>query len=227
MVVPVAVTVLRSTLRAILSHLNEMFVDSGIGCELWVERGREHFPLLYENRMSGIFRENFHAFADRLDDGRANKNHFERFFVQLGATFVNVAGELASIGVAQHGNVHQAKRRLRGAVNITSHENGAGAGAEERAAIRSELFQLVEETLFGQDFQMRGTFAAGQDDTGKSIEIFGLADENMVDAKTVESFGVRFVITLNGENANLHFGSVPQGLNPNFSATSISELSRP
>jgi len=74
----------------------------------------------------------------------------------------------------------------------------------------SEGFQRVEEALFLHDFQMRGAFAAGQDDSGKAGEASGGADVGVGDAETVEHRGVGFEVTLDGEDADFHLTRFPK-----------------
>ncbi len=115
--------------------------------------------------------------------------------MELGAALVNVAGDLPAIGVAQHGNVHQAERLLRRAVYLAGQQNGTGTGAKECAAICGKLFQCGEKALFGEHLNVSGTFAARQDDPGKAGKIFRPAHEDVLDAETVEGSGVRLVVS--------------------------------
>ncbi len=85
--------------------VEKVLVDGVIGRKLGMKRGSENAALLHEHRMPGIFRQNFHAWADGFDNRGANEHHFERFFVKLRRAAVNVACELAAVAVPQHGDV--------------------------------------------------------------------------------------------------------------------------
>src|SRR5580704_12858098 len=104
-----------------------------------MKRGRKDAALADENRMTGIFCENFDVRADFFDDGSADEDHFQRFGMQLGFSHVDVARELTTIAIAQNAGVEQRERGLRGAVNFFCEENCASAGAEERAIFCGKL----------------------------------------------------------------------------------------
>src|SRR5579863_2136702 len=117
---------------------------------------------------------------------------------------MDFAGELASVAVAQNRNVEQPERFLRRAVDVAREEDRARARAEERAAIRRELFQRREEALFPHYFQMRRALAARKNHAGNIGEIIRKAHVAMLDDKSIKRLGVRLVIPLDCDDPNLH-----------------------
>ena len=168
-----------------------------------MERRRDKFTLLHENRMAFVFAKNFDARANRFDDRRADKNHFDGRIAQFGAARVNVAGDLAAVSVAQHGNVEQPKRLLFRPMHFAREHDRAGARAEERAAILSrKLLQRVEETFFLHHFKMRGALATGKNYAFQPFQILRPSNKFPRLTKTLERLGVGFVVALNGDDAD-------------------------
>src|SRR5271156_3348102 len=109
--------------------------------------GRQNLALTHEDRMPGVFREDFHTFTHGLDNRRANENHFHGRLGNFCLSQVNVARKLASIAISQHGNIEQRERLLRGAVNFAREKNRSGASSEKCASVGSKLLQRIEEAL--------------------------------------------------------------------------------
>jgi hypothetical protein len=183
---------------AVACDAREIFVNCGVVGQFGMKRGRKDAALADKNRMTGIFGENFDVRADSFDDGSADEDHFQRLGMQLGFSHMDVAGKLAAVAVAKNRGVEERERGLRGAVNFFCEENCASAGAEERAFLRGKLFQGVEEAFCGHHFQVRGAFAAGEDDAVESLQVLRRADEGVVNADALKHLGVGFVITLDG-----------------------------
>src|SRR6202167_2098976 len=176
--------------------------------------GRQNFALAHEDRMAGAFREYFHTFTNGFDNRRANENHFDGCRGNFCVSEVNVAGELASIAVSQNGDIEERERFLRGAVYFACEENGSGARPEKCAAIRSELFQGIEEAFFGHYFQVRDAFTARQNHARNAFQVFRAANVGVGNADAVKHFGVSFVVTLNREYADVHVFFVQARISP-------------
>ena len=65
---------------------------------------------------------------------------------------------------------------MRGILDVSGEENGAGAGAENGAAFGGELADGVEEAFFLEELELRGAFAAGEDEGVGFAEIGDGAD---------------------------------------------------
>ena len=83
-----------------------------------MKRRGHHAAFADQHRMPGILRENFNSLPDRFNDRRADENHLERLFAQLGLGHVDVARKLPAVAVAQDRDVEQPERRLRGPVDL-------------------------------------------------------------------------------------------------------------
>ena len=179
--------------------------------QLRVKSGSEDTALPNKHRMARILREDLDARANGFDDGRTNEDHFKRLFAQTGGAEMNVTGELATVPIAQNGDVQQSERGLRRAVDFAGKKDGTGAGTEERATAGRKFPERVEQTFLGHHFEVGGAFAARKNDARKAGEIAGQADEGVADAEAVEHPGVRFVVSLNGDDSDFHFNTQRQG----------------
>ena len=65
-------------LLSIAGEAQEIFVDSGVGCQLRMKCRDEDAALLDQDGFAFGFGEDFDFPADLFYDGRANENHFER-----------------------------------------------------------------------------------------------------------------------------------------------------
>ena len=82
-----------------------MTVDGGVVGEFGVEGGGEEMVSLDEGGGAIEFGENGDARSDTFDDGAADEDHFERVFFQRAGTEENVAGELATVRIAEDGHI--------------------------------------------------------------------------------------------------------------------------
>lgn len=183
-----------------------MLVDGGVGGEFGVEGGGEDFALFHERGLAFMFGENCDARSDFFDDGAANENHFERIFLERAGAEEYVAGELAAVAIAQNGHVQEFKRILRRIFDVGGKENGSRAGAKNGAALGRESADCVVEALFLEELELRGAFAAGEDEAIAAIEIGDGTDFHGVGAELVKHGGVGLEVTLDGENADFHDG---------------------
>jgi len=88
--------------------------------------------------------------------------------------------------------------------DVRGEEDGAGAGAENGAALGGELADGVEETFFLEELELRGAFAAGEDEGVGMAEIGDGADLEGLHAESLESGGVCGEVALDGEDADGH-----------------------
>ena len=87
--------------------------------------------------MTGIFRQDFNSLPDGFDNRRANENHLDRFFAQLGLAKVDIAGQLPPVSIAENADVEQPERFLRRAVYLASQQNRSGTSSEKRSDRKS------------------------------------------------------------------------------------------
>jgi len=87
---------------------------------------------------------------------------------------------------------------------MSGKENGAGAGAENGAAFGGKLADGVEQTFFLEELELRGAFAAGEDESVGLAEISDGADLEGLCAQCLESGSMGGEITLDGEDADVH-----------------------
>ena len=104
-----------------------------------MKRRSEYVSLPHQNGVAAEFRQNFNLGPNGFKNRRANKNHFDALFTQLGLHHMHVAGELSSVAVPQHRRVQQSQRRLRRPVHFASQQNRAGTGAVHRPAIDAKF----------------------------------------------------------------------------------------
>ena len=130
-------------------------MHGGVAGQLRVKRGHQHFALAHQHRVAGIAGQHFDPGTDGLDDRRANEDHFQRLGLELRRHGAHAAGNLAAVGVARDDQIGEAQRGLRGRAHFAGQENGARAGAEERAAARGqraerrfEAFVLAETSAW-------------------------------------------------------------------------------
>jgi len=87
--------------------MEEMSVDGCVRSKFGVKGGGEKIFVLYEDGFAGVFGEDFERVAGAFDDGAADKDHLQRFGFEFARAEENVAGDLAAVGVAENGHVHE------------------------------------------------------------------------------------------------------------------------
>lgn len=189
---------------AIFGQFEKMLVDGGVGGEFGMEGGREDFAVFDESGLAIKFCEDGDARSDFFDDGAANEDHFERIFFERARTEEDVAGELAPVAVAKDGHVEEFEGILGRIFHFRGQKNRAGAGAENSVAVRGEFADGVVETLFLEELELRGAFAAGENKAVAAVEIRDGADFDGGGTERVEHGGVGLEITLDGEDADFH-----------------------
>ncbi len=182
-----------------------------VGGEFGMECGGHHVAFLHQRWLAGEFGEDFDAFTDALENWGADENHFERFVVESGFAGDDVAVDLAAVAVAQDGHVEQAERILLRIFYVGGEEDCAGAGAENWAIVRGEFADGFVEAFFLEELELRGAFAAGEDETVAAFEIGGRADFDGFGAEIGEHSGVGGEVTLYSEDSDFQASSRARG----------------
>jgi hypothetical protein len=185
------------------NHLQKVFVDGGVAREFGMKCGGEEILVLNEDGLARIFGENIESGAGTFDDGAADENHFERVGLQFGRAEENVAGDLAAVGVAKNGHVHEAKRGLGGIFDFGGEKNCASTCTENGAAGVCEIANCVVEAFFLEELKLRGAFAARKDETIALFEVGDSANFERFRGELAQARRVGLEVTLNGENSYL------------------------
>ena len=119
-------------------------VEATVGGKFGMEGSGEGAALLDEDWFVSVGGQNVNTLTDAADDRGADKHRF-----QIGAVghldFRDLRVDLAAVGVALDGYVHDSKGLLLRMVDFGGEQDGSGAGAEDGAAetIVSERFKEV------------------------------------------------------------------------------------
>jgi hypothetical protein len=181
-----------------------MFVNGGVAGEFGMEGGGEDFAFLDESGLAPKLGEDGDVGGDFFNDRAANENHFEWLLLERAGTEEDVAGELAAVAIAKNGHIQELEGILRGIFHLGGQENGSGAGAEDGVAVGGKVADGVVEAFFLEELELRGAFAAREDEAIAAIEVDDCADFDGVDAELVEHGGVGLEISLDGEYADFH-----------------------
>src|SRR5258708_28240226 len=94
-------------------------------------KGRGHnLALAHEHGVPAMCSEDFHIISGADNPRRADEDHFQRLFSQLGHGFLNRAVNLAAVGVASYANIERSQRSLRWVLNVFRQQDGARASTE-------------------------------------------------------------------------------------------------
>jgi len=173
-------------------------MDGSVRGEFGVEGGGEDVIFLDEGGLAFVLGEDGDVGSNFFDDRAANENHFERIFLQSGAAEENVAGELAAIPVAKDGHVEELERVLRRILDLVGEEDRSGTGAKDSAAFAGKIANGVVETFFLEELELRGAFAAGENQAIAAVKIGNGADFDGLRTEFLEHGGVSLEVTLNG-----------------------------
>jgi len=182
-------------------EVQEMLVDGGVGGEFGVESGGEDVAVLDEDGFALMLCKDGDAGANFFEDGAADEDHFERIFFERAGAEEDVARELAAVAVAKNGDVEEFQGILSGIVDVRSEKNRAGTSAED-GVLFGEFADGGVETFFLEELELRGAFAAGEDEAVATLEVGDGADFDGVGAELMEHGGVGCEVALNGENAD-------------------------
>ena len=149
-------------------------MDAGISREFGVEGGGHGSSLPNGDGVFAFGGDYFYTFANVLDFGSADKDHFQRRSAEQ--AFADGAVDLAAIGIAADTDVDGSKAFLLRVFHLAGQEDRAGTGAEGWLGV-DEIFQLCE-SFFAEKLKEGTGFAARDDETVDGIELLGLFDED-------------------------------------------------
>ena len=173
-------------------------MEARIIAQLRMERSGDGIALFDRDWITAFCGEDFNTGAKSFDLRSADKDHFGR--VAVDQTGADGTVDLASVGIAAHGDVECAQRGLRWVRNFFREHDGAGAGTECRFYL-DELFQLLKPGV-AEDFEESAGLPAGNDESVDRVELLRFADFDDVCAKLLKTFFVSFEIALDGENTD-------------------------
>jgi len=189
-------------------QIEKGLVDASVVGEFGVEGGG-HGSSLADRDGIGAFRsEDFDAFADVLDFGGADKDHFQRRTAEK--TFADRAVDLAAIGIAADPDIDGSQAFLLRVLYLAGQKNRACTGAKGRLEVY-ELPELIE-SFFAEKLEEGTGFAAGDDETVDGIELLGLFDEDNFGTEFLEAAAVGVEIALQGQDSDFHGRCLVLGL---------------
>src|SRR5882757_590536 len=151
----------------------KMFMHSGVVCQFRMKGGRHNVVPLHQRGLPGVLRENFDARAGALNDRAANKDHFQRLFLQFRWAADHVARDLPAVGIPQHGHIQQFQGILPRIPHFRSEQYSSGARPEYRSSLLREFPNRVRQALFPQELQLCRALAARQNQTVAALEMSG------------------------------------------------------
>src|ERR1017187_5310997 len=178
-----------------------------------MEGGDEVAALLDQDGVAAVAGQDAGGGAGTPNDGSADEHCFHltgggaREELGFGFDLGDAAIDLAAVGVAFDGDVHEAQAFLGGAGNLIGDEDGAGAGAEDGFAA-AELGHGVEQAVEAHELEHGGAFAAGDDEGIERAEIGGLADVDGLGAGALDGCAVRRKVPLHRKHSHLLHGRV-------------------
>jgi hypothetical protein len=178
-------------------------VDGFVGGQLGMESGGQQVALFHQNGQLTCTAQDFDAFADAADDGRADKNHLHRMVGDFRAfTLLDGTVHLPPVSVAFNGNINQAQALLLRVQNFSGHQDRPGTGAEDRFVVFCKPLDGFADLSFVQKLEHGGGLAAGQDEGIDISKIFHMLHQFPGYTDPVEHFGVHGEIALDSENTN-------------------------
>jgi len=173
-------------------------VDGGVRSKFGVKGSGEEIFVLNEDGFACVFGEDFERVAGAFDDRAADEDHLHRSGFEFARAEENVAGDLAAVGVAENGHVHETKRGLRRIFYFGGEQDRPGASAENGAAGICEIANRVVEAFFLEKLKLCSAFAARKDEAVALFEVGDSADFERLRAEFAKARGVGFEVTLNG-----------------------------
>lgn len=180
-------------------------MDRWIAGKFGMERSREDAAVLDEHGLTLVFSKNGNSLPNLFDDWTADEDHFEGFLGESAWAEKDVAGELAAVAVAKNGDVEKLERSLFGILDARGEKNRAGTGAED-GVLLGEFSDGVVKALFLEELQLRGGFAARENEAIAGREVGDGADFDGVGAEFAKTSGVGFEVALDGEDSDFEFG---------------------
>jgi hypothetical protein len=188
-------------------QVEEELVNAEVVTKFRMEGGGEEMALTDQDGEVVAGGEGLDLGPGAGDARGADEDHLEGGAGEFGGGGEDGGVDLAAVGVAFNGDVEGGEGDLRGILYVVREQDCARAGAEggEGADQGSEGF---EEAVALQEFEHGGGLAAGDDEAvyaGGSFggeELVRCADEAGGHIEGSEGFGVGFVGSLEGQDAN-------------------------
>lgn len=172
-----------------------------------MEGGGEDVALAQEERLVMVAGDDLNAGTGIEEAGSTDENGFHgggaesRLEGGEDCSGTDRALELASVSVADDGDIEEAEGVLGGGADAGGEQYGAGAGGEG-GALKDERAQTGGETAVGEELEHGGTLAAWEHDAVKRVEGVRGADLDRITAGRAESTRVGGKITLEGEHSD-------------------------
>ena len=190
-----------------------------------MKRGDHVAALLHPHRVAVVCGRARLLPAPKLaDDGSADEHGFQVASLRHGDV-CDAAIDLAPVGVALDGDVHQTEACLRGMRDFARQQNRAGATSVNRL-LPGEALERFGEPFLIEQLQHGSAFAAGDDQAVALLQVGSGAHFDGVAAGAVDRFAMRFEVALEGQNP----GGFLQRYQPRVCSSSLSgslEISRP
>jgi len=162
--------------------------------QLRMKRRRQHLILPHQYGPTLGLGEHLDAAAHPLDQRSTDKNHFQRGLFQFRGAPEDLAGHLAPISISRDADVGESQRRLWRILHLARQQNSARARPKQRATAPRELPDGVEQTPFGEEFQVRAALAAGEHEPLQIRQAGGSSHKDVLHTQPGKHLAVRFKI---------------------------------
>lgn len=174
-----------------------------------MEGGGENVVLANQDREAVATGEDLDARTGGDDARGADEDSFEGYGVRAeiaGGVEVEIQGEdggvsLISVGVAFDDDIDGGEAVLGGVADFAGQKDGSGAGAEDWF-LGGEGAEVFEKAAAMEELEHGGGFATGEDEGVDLCEGFSSLYERRDRSDFGESGGVRFIVALEGEDAD-------------------------
>lgn len=141
--------------------VNKIAQNGQIAGQLRMKRGGQHVSLFCRDDVAVDGAENFCLFADMGNPWRADEDQGERFFAhRRNDGMGGEAVDLAAVGVAADGDVHDAEMGCF-AFDFLGQQNQSGTSAPDGHAVFDALTERFHQAEDGEQFGDGGAFTAG------------------------------------------------------------------
>ncbi len=189
---------MRSLRLLLVDEIEKQLVDAVVVAEFGMEGGGEQVSGADEGGKAFAGGEDFDGGAGVGDARGTDEDHFERAAGEFGGGFEDGGVVLAAVGVALDGDVEGGEGGLGGVLDAVGEQDGSGTGAEGGGGF-DEGAEDFEEVIVLEELEHGGGFAAGHDEAVEAGELVWSADEAWDGTEGLDSLGVGFVGTLEGE----------------------------
>src|SRR5579859_644475 len=182
-----------------------MLMNSRIASQLGMESRGHDATMLDQCGLARVFGEDSHAGSHAINNGPSDENHLQRLILQDGSTTDHVAGDLASIRIAEHRHIQQTQRSLLRILHPGRKQNRPGASSEDGAAVRGKSLHRVKQPLLLQKLKLCRALSTGKNQTVATFKIFDGAYLCRLGANFCEHGCVRLKIALYCQDADFQF----------------------